>query len=99
MRKVIYVAMGLLFLEGGARFVQGATGSGTNIPPVTTNALVGTSLVDYLSAQLPAVGDHALHVLSPTILELKLITTKPPDPAPVSQWDFVDSNFQLTLPF
>jgi len=37
-------------------------------------------------------------VLSPTILEVTLINTKPPDPAPVDSWDFVDASNQLHTP-
>jgi hypothetical protein len=44
------------------------------------------------------VGSNTLHVLSPTILELKLINTKQPDPARVSQWDLVDDNNQFIAP-
>src|SRR5439155_26341601 len=47
---------------------------------------------------LPAPGFHQLQVLSPTILELTLITSKQPDPARVIQWDFVDANQELHLP-
>ena len=47
---------------------------------------------------VPAVGEHTLRVLSPTMLELTLITAKAPDPAPVSQWNFVDSEHDLLLP-
>src|SRR5260370_41566276 len=36
---------------------------------------------------LPAVGYHRLHILTPTVLELFLVTTKAPD-APVDRWDF-----------
>jgi hypothetical protein len=48
--------------------------------------------------RLPPVGSYQLRVLTPTILELTLVTTKPPDPAPVSQWDFVDAGGQCHLP-
>ena len=71
---------------------------GTNLPAVATNSLPGATLVDYLTPQLPKVGDNSLHVLSPTLLELKLITTKQPDPAQVAQWNFVGVNSQLILP-
>src|SRR5262245_5745438 len=37
---------------------------------------------------LPPVGAHQLRIVAPDILELTLITTKPPDPARISQWDF-----------
>ncbi len=62
----------------------------------STNALPGISEVDYTSLKLPSVGSNTLHVLTPTVLELKLINTKQPDPAVVTQWDLVDAsgNFQ-----
>ncbi len=41
--------------------------------------------------RLPPVGSYQLRILAPTLLELALITTKAPDPAPVSQWDFADA--------
>src|SRR5688572_27775764 len=47
---------------------------------------------------LPEIGEHGLRILSPTILELTLITTKARDPAPVNEWNFVDNNFKLNLP-
>src|ERR1700744_2417860 len=47
---------------------------------------------------MPVVGAHQLRILSPTLLELTLITTKEPDPAPVRQWNFVDANGKLNLP-
>src|SRR5438445_4369834 len=48
-------------------------------------------------ALLP-VGAHQLRVLSPSVLELTLITTKPPDPARPHPWDLVDANLQPHLP-
>ncbi len=44
------------------------------------------------------IGVMQLRVLSPTMLELTAITTKPPDPAPVPGWNFVTTNGQLRLP-
>lgn len=46
---------------------------------------------------MPAVGDHGLRVLSPVMLELTFITTKPPD-AGVKQWDLVTADAALQLP-
>ena len=54
--------------------------------------------MDDTNLTLPQVGDHALRVLSPTLLELRQITTKAADPAPVSSWNFVDKNGQSTAP-
>src|SRR5688572_22590992 len=47
---------------------------------------------------VPAVGSHELRILSPTLLELSLVTTKEPDPAPVTTWNFVGPNFAPMLP-
>src|SRR3954470_6263558 len=47
---------------------------------------------DYLNLILPSVGDHTLHILSPTLLELKRLNGKPPAPAPIDSWDFVDAD-------
>ncbi len=46
---------------------------------------------------MPPVGERALRVLSPTVLELTLVTTKRPDARP-EQWDFVDDNGKMQLP-
>jgi hypothetical protein len=48
--------------------------------------------------RLPQVGNHELRILTPTLLELFLVTTKAPDPARVTEWDFVDEKFKLRLP-
>ena len=47
---------------------------------------------------MPQVGDHELRLLDPTLLELTRITTKEPDPAPVTDWNFVGANFAPALP-
>ena len=39
--------------------------------------------------QTPQTGDHALHILSPNLLELFLVNTKQPDPGRVDSWDWV----------
>ena len=56
------------------------------------------STVDYTGLALPRPGDHALHILSPNVVELVLINSKAPDPARVDSWDFVDGNFQFQAP-
>jgi hypothetical protein len=48
--------------------------------------------------RLPPVGAHQLRVIAPALLELTMVTTKAPDPAPVKEWNFVDSNEQGQLP-
>jgi len=78
----------------------------TNGPPVTDTNLssesyaapTSVSVVDYATLELPKAGDSTLHILSPTLLELKLINAKQPDPAPVSSWNFVNSSFQFLPP-
>ena len=52
----------------------------------------------YLRLQPPKVGDYSLHILNPRLLELARINAKPPNPAHVDSWDWVDSfgNFAPT---
>ena len=47
---------------------------------------------------MPAIGAHQLRIISPELIELTLITTKKPDPATVSVWNFVDSSGRAVLP-
>lgn len=55
-------------------------------------------LDDHEPLRLPPVGGYQLRVLTPQVLELTLVTTKQPDPAPVKQWNFVDGKGRCTLP-
>ena len=64
----------------------------------TSNSIPGICDLDYTGLRLPKVGDNSLRILTPNLLELKLINTKNRDPARVAQWDFVDSSFQLAAP-
>lgn len=48
--------------------------------------------------RLPVVGASQLRIITPTLLELTLITTKPPDPAPVREWNFANAQGQARLP-
>ncbi len=59
---------------------------------------VPVSVVDYVSLMMPTTNDYVLHVLSPTNLELVRINSKPPDPAHVYNWDFVDSTTNFVAP-
>jgi len=86
MRKANSVLVGLLLALPIAHRIQAES-----ITP-------GVSIVDYTTLALPAIGTNTLHVLTPTLLELKLINTKQPDPARVSQWDLVDGNGQFIAP-
>jgi len=56
-----------------------------------------TALAQTNPAALPPVGYSELNILTPTLLELSLITTKNPDPAPPT-WNFVASDYSLQLP-
>src|SRR5690348_17337 len=51
-----------------------------------------------ISIQPPQTGDHALHVLSPNLLELVLVNTKQPDPGRVNSWDWVNEQQNFTPP-
>ena len=73
-------------------------GTNTNTPSAGTNAGPDISVTDYTGLRLPKIGDHTLHVLSPNLLELQLVTRKDPDPAPLAQWNFVDGNNQFIPP-
>lgn len=48
--------------------------------------------------QTPQIGDHALHILSPNLLELFLVNTKDPDPARVDSWDWVNDQQAFVPP-
>ncbi len=63
--------------------------------PLFTSAQV---INDDNPLELPNIGAHGLRIISPNLLELTLVNTKQPDPAPVSQWDFVGKDSALALP-
>src|SRR5256885_1444739 len=48
--------------------------------------------------QPPVTGDHALHILTPTLLELFLVNTKQPNPARVDSWDWVNDQQNFVAP-
>jgi glycosyl hydrolase family 9/cellulase-like Ig domain-containing protein len=47
---------------------------------------------------MPPVGAHQLRIISPDLIELTLITTKKPEPASVTIWNFVGSGAKSHLP-
>lgn len=47
---------------------------------------------------VPIVGDRALHILSPTLLELYLVNSKQPDPATVDSWNWVTNDTDFAPP-
>lgn len=57
-----------------------------------------TRISDGQPLTLPEPGSYELRILTPTLLELTLITTKKPDPAKVEQWDFVRADGKPQLP-
>lgn len=54
--------------------------------------------INYATLQLPQAGDMALQILTPTLLEVININTKAPDPASVSNWDFIAADGTAQLP-
>ncbi|HTL67270.1 MAG TPA: glycoside hydrolase family 9 protein [Lacunisphaera sp.] len=73
---------------------SGASGG----PGVSDTDIPGLTALDGLSLTLPVDGDHALRVIAPNILELTRVSIKPPDPATVDVWNFVDASGNATLP-
>jgi hypothetical protein len=47
---------------------------------------------------MPPVGAHQLRIISPTILELTLVTSKKTESSPVTDWNFVTDDGQAHLP-
>jgi len=87
--------------NGGGTTAGGGTSTnstGTSTGGITTNIPTGISAIDYVTPELPKVGDNTLHILTPSLLELQLINTKQPDPAQVTVWNFVNSSGQFTAP-
>lgn len=48
--------------------------------------------------QPPQPGSHTLRVITPTLLELEYVTVKKPEPAGLTEWDFVDRSGRPKLP-
>jgi hypothetical protein len=65
---------------------------------VLTVKSVALEISDLNPLHMPEAGSYQLRVLSPTVLELTLITSKLPDPDPVEVWDFVGDDAQPKLP-
>jgi hypothetical protein len=63
-----------------------------------SQSAIAAVINDTNSLAMPAIGDHGLRIISPTVLELTLINTKAKFPARVSTWDFVNDQFVATLP-
>ncbi|MDO8540954.1 MAG: glycoside hydrolase family 9 protein [Opitutaceae bacterium] len=61
-------------------------------------AAIQRQAIDGIALQLAKPGDSLLHVLSPTLLELKLVDTKQAGAGPLNHWNFVNSSGQMTTP-
>jgi hypothetical protein len=76
----------------------------TNPPAASTNALTGdnnwlhTATVDYTALVVPKIGDYALHVLSPTLLELRSINTAPQNTTTPTSLNLIGSGFTFNAP-
>ncbi|HEX3345248.1 MAG TPA: cellulase N-terminal Ig-like domain-containing protein, partial [Polyangiaceae bacterium] len=70
--------------DGGA---DGGSEGGT-----TASYGAATLPAGYPNLDLPPVGAAGLRVVTPTLLELSLVTTKAADPAPLTEWTFVDAS-------
>jgi hypothetical protein len=75
-----------------------AANTALSIVMVALTAAADMEMTDDDPLALPVVGAHQLRLLSSSLLELTLITTKAPDPERPAQWDFVDANFKPQLP-
>lgn len=108
MRRTIVVCTACLALvacsddgETGDAGSTGGTGgsggsAGTAGAPPVIEAI--DELVADQTLALPVPGTFELRVISPVLLELRAITTKDPDPAPLATWSFVDGSGTLTAP-
>ena len=51
----------------------------------------GKTITDDVFLRMPVAGDNELRVVSSNVVELTFITTRAPDPAPLTQWGFIDA--------
>jgi len=70
----------------------------------STGILIATSLqlqagaLNEAQLQSPQPGEHGLRILSPTLLELVRVNTKPPAPERVDSWDWVNDSGAFVPP-
>lgn len=86
--------------SGGTASGSGSTsGGGTSGGGSTTTSTNTVTIVSGESSlsQVPNVGDYELRILTPTVLELRRIVTKPAN-ASFTDWNFVDANGNFTAP-
>ncbi len=86
--------------SGGTTSGGTTSGSTTTTTPTTGTPTTGTPVTNSENAfaRIPEVGDHELRVLTPTVLELRRIVLKQPDPATFADWNFVDTNGNFSAP-
>ena len=60
--------------------------------------ILAAPISDTTPLALPAPGDNQLRVLSPTLLELTLVTAKQPNPATITDWNLVDASGNFVAP-
>jgi hypothetical protein len=84
------IALGLLLMRA-ALPDRGATKE--IVPKVTT-----TQAINDATLRLPEPGDMALQILTPTLLEITNINTKPPGAEAVSNWNFISAFGNAHLP-
>jgi hypothetical protein len=71
----------------------------TSPTTLSTNAIPGTTPIDYTMLQQPTVGENSLHVLTPTVLELNIINSEPAGiTIPTNLVSFLSSSDQFTAP-
>ncbi|MEO5959816.1 MAG: hypothetical protein ABIR80_11915, partial [Opitutaceae bacterium] len=78
----------------------GGGGATTPSTPSTPTIPIGPGAIpaENAAARLAEVGQYQLRVLTPTVLEVQRITTKEPEPARPSVWNFVDAQGNLQTP-
>lgn len=59
---------------------------------ITTMLQLRAGALDEAQLQSPQPGEHGLRILSPNLLELVRVNTKPSESAPVDSWDWVDDS-------
>jgi len=63
-----------------------------------TALTLNASFPDEIPLNLPSQGSSSLRIITPSVLELSLITTKRSSSSPTEQWDFVNSRGEIALP-
>ncbi|HYG22396.1 MAG TPA: glycoside hydrolase family 9 protein [Verrucomicrobiae bacterium] len=78
----------------GTIFIRWCLLAVLSIVPVRVLAINET----FANLQMPAIGDHALEILSPTVLEMVRVNTKPPGLAPVQNWNWINDADEFAPP-